>query len=184
MFISVTFSQVGMDFLKYIHTKQADFYYKNQKKKTSEIVTVSFLAQCLISILLKKPDFARARPSTLLSDDETYSHLYASGNKLEAYYRTARLGKIVQENLAKTVNISFAERSDLLFYLLYAVASTVLGKKQIYFSDMESFPLESVSDQLIDNIKYPIFNKYKELGGNGRVAKDASFLDEIEKILG
>ena len=51
-------------------------YYKNQKKKASEIVSVSFLAQCLISVILRKPDYARARPSTLLTDDETYNALY------------------------------------------------------------------------------------------------------------
>ena len=47
-------------------------YYKNQKKKANEIISVSFLAQCLISLLLRKPDFARARPSTLLTDQKTF----------------------------------------------------------------------------------------------------------------
>ncbi|MBE7089180.1 MAG: hypothetical protein E7362_00035 [Clostridiales bacterium] len=60
-------------------------YYKNQKKKSAEIVGVSFLAQCLISIILRKPDFARARPSTLLTDDETYAFLYEENQNLEAY---------------------------------------------------------------------------------------------------
>lgn len=30
--MSVTFFQVGMDLLKYIHTKQADFYYKTSEE--------------------------------------------------------------------------------------------------------------------------------------------------------
>ena len=41
-------------------------YYKNQGKKSTEIVSVSFLSQCMISLILQKPDYARARPSTLL----------------------------------------------------------------------------------------------------------------------
>lgn len=45
-------------------------YYKNQGHKPAEIVGVSFLAQCLITIFLKKPDYARARPSTLLNDEK------------------------------------------------------------------------------------------------------------------
>ena len=48
-------------------------YYKNQGRKPAEIVGVSFLAQCLITIFLKKPDYARARPSTLLNDEKTYN---------------------------------------------------------------------------------------------------------------
>ena len=35
-------------------------YYKNLKKKATDIISVSFLAQCLITLLLRKPDFARA----------------------------------------------------------------------------------------------------------------------------
>lgn len=54
-------------------------YYKNQGKKSNDIVSVPFLAQCLMSILLQKPDHARARPSTyyylmkrtVTSDEET-----------------------------------------------------------------------------------------------------------------
>ena len=40
------------------------------------------MAQCLISIFLRKPDFARARPSTLLTDDETYKKLYEDTRNL------------------------------------------------------------------------------------------------------
>ena len=29
-----------------------------------------------------------------------------------------------------------------------------------------------------------IYNKYKELGGNGRVAKSSTFVDEIDILLG
>lgn len=60
-------------------------YYKNQKKKSIDIISVSFLAQCLISLILRKPDFARARPSTLLTDEETYKFLYEDNQDLEAY---------------------------------------------------------------------------------------------------
>ena len=60
-------------------------YYKNQKKKAADIVGVSFLAQCLISIVLRKPDFARARPSTLLTNDDTYAFLYEENQNLKEY---------------------------------------------------------------------------------------------------
>lgn len=77
-------------------------YYKNQKKKATDIISVSFLAQCLISLLLRKPDFARARPSTLLTDDKTYNQLYSTQNDLSVYYKVGKLGKMVQDNLRRT----------------------------------------------------------------------------------
>jgi len=35
-------------------------YYKNRGKKSTEIVSVSFLSQCMISLILHRPDYARA----------------------------------------------------------------------------------------------------------------------------
>ena len=125
-------------------------YYKNQKKKAADIVGVSFLAQCLISIFLRKPDFARARPSTLLTDDETYKKLYESNADLEVYYKTALLGKKVQTNLAKTSEMTSAERNDVLYYLLYGVSAKIFCKKDITFLDVKSMNMDIVTDDLIN----------------------------------
>ena len=158
-------------------------YYKNQKKKATDIVGVSFLAQCLITIFLRKPDFARARPSTLLTDDTTYNFLYAENTDLDVYYKTARLGKRIQQNLAKCADYTPAERSDILYYLLYGVVAQNIGKKDISFSDFKSFDSSAISDESIITTRDAIYKRYKELGGNGRVAKSAQFVDEIDTLL-
>lgn len=157
-------------------------YYKNQKKKSTEIVGVSFLAQCLISIILRKPDFARARPSTLLTDDETYAFLYEKNQNLEAYYKAALLGKKIHKNLSLTQEMTPAERSDVLFYLLYAVAAKVINKKEITFADLCNLDFSQVDENIINEIKELVYGKYKELGGNGRVAKSSSFINEIYSL--
>lgn len=159
-------------------------YYKNQKKKASEIIGVSFLAQCLISIILRKPDYARARPSTLLTDDETYKLLYEDNKELKAYYNVAIIGKMVQQHLKSNADMTPAERSDILFYLLYAIVAKKLNKTNISFSDMVNFDGRQVSYQEIENMRVSVYSKYKLLGGNGRVAKSATFINEIDSILG
>lgn len=158
-------------------------YYKNQKKKAADIVGVSFLAQCLISIFLRKPDFARARPSTLLTDDATYNFLYAENTDLDVYYKTAKLGKKVQQNLSKCTEYTPAERSDILYYLLYGVVAQALGKKTIRFADFKNFDVNEISDEIINTTRTAIYAKYKELGGNGRVAKSSDFVNEIDQLL-
>ena len=40
------------------------------------------------------------------------------------------------------------------------------------------------TEQKINEINELIYNKYKELGGNGRVAKSSTFVDEIDILLG
>lgn len=159
-------------------------YYKNQKKKASDIVGVSFLAQCLISVFLRKPDFARARPSTLLTDEETYKKLYADNADLEVYYKTALLGKKVQANLNNNGGMTSAEKNDVLYYLLYAVAVKLVGKREIIFADMKELDIGRASEELINELRSVIYAKYKELGGNGRVAKSDTFITEIDSILG
>ncbi len=109
-------------------------YYKNQKKKSSEIIGVSFLAQCLISLILRKPDYARARPSTLLTDDSTYKTLYEDNQELNAYYNIALIGKNVQQHLKFVSDMTPAERSDILFYLLYAIVAKKIKQEKYYIS--------------------------------------------------
>ena len=50
---------------------------------------------------MQKPNFARARPSTLLEDDESYSKLFHKNNDLQAYYLVALLGRGIEEDLKK-----------------------------------------------------------------------------------
>lgn len=159
-------------------------YYKNQKKKSTDIVGVSFLAQCLISIILRKPDFARARPSTLLTDDDTYSFLYEENQNLEAYFKAALIGKRVHHNLSITSEMSPAERSDILFYLLYAVVAKTIEKKEIGFADLSALNTDLITKDIIESLKESVYLKYKELGGNGRVAKSSTFINEIYNLVG
>lgn len=158
-------------------------YYKNQGHKPAEIVGVSFLAQCLITIFLKKPDYARARPSTLLNDEKTYNELYEKNNDLEVFYRVALLGKKIQKNVRSGSDYSSAEKSDILYYVLYAVIADVLGKRNITPVDIKNLDMDSVTDTLIENIRNRVYEIYKQHGGNGRVAKSAEFIQYIDNML-
>ena len=158
-------------------------YYKNQGHKPAEIVGVSFLAQCLITIFLKKPDYARARPSTLLNDEKTYNELYEKNNDLDVFYRVALLGKKIQKNVRSGSDYSSAEKSDILYYVLYAVIADVLGKKNITPADIKNLDMDSVTDTLIEDIRNRVYEIYKQHGGNGRVAKSAEFIQYIDNML-
>lgn len=158
-------------------------YYKNQGRKPAEIVGVSFLAQCLITIFLKKPDYARARPSTLLNDEKTYNELYEKNNDLEVFYRAAVLGKKIQKNVRSVSEYSPAEKSDILYYVLYAVIADVLNKTNITLSDIKDLDMDSVTDTIIENIRNRVYEIYKKHGGNGRVVKSAEFIQYIDNML-
>ena len=169
-----------------MYLKSRGLFYdrrKNQGRKPVEIVGVPFLAQCLISIFLKKPDYARARPSTLLNDEKTYRELYVNCNDLEVFYRVAVLGKKIQKNVKSISDYTPPEKSDILFYVLYATISYVLAKKDITPSDIKSLDMNVVTDEIITLIRDKVYNIYKSHGGNGRVAKSADFIQYINEML-
>lgn len=159
-------------------------HYKNLKKRSVDIVSISFLAQCMISIILQKPDMARARPSTLLMDDETYNYLYNESLSLEVYYKAARIGKIVQKRLMSYTMLESSEKNDILFYIIYAVVAAALRKRQISFDDLAGFNVDEITDEKIDKLKAIIYNKYCELGRSSQVAKNPSFFNEVCDLIG
>lgn len=158
-------------------------YYKNLNKKSSDIISVSFLAQCMISVILHKPDFSRARPSTILADNDTYKFLYEDNQDLDAYFKIASLGRKIQLHLKKNANLKSTEVNDILFYLIYAVVAKTLNKKCICFADFKDFSIETITFEFIDELQSCIYEEYKKLGGNAQVAKSPSFIDDIDRLL-
>lgn len=153
-------------------------YYKNLRKKPSDIIGVSFLAQCLISIILKKPDYARARPSTLLADEAIYNHLYSGKQDLEVYYKAAMIGKIVKTTL-NTSQLSKSAKNDILFYVIYVVVAKMLGKTDIKFDDLLTIDLSLVDSIAVNDAINIVYSKYTEKGASGSVAKSSSFIKDI-----
>lgn len=158
-------------------------YYKNLNIKASDIISVSFLAQCMISVILRKPDFSRARPSTILSDNDTYKFLYEDNQDLDAYFKIASLGRKIQLHLKKNANLKSTEVNDILFYLIYAVVAKTLNKKRICFAGFKDLNIETITLEFIDELEICIYEEYKKLGGNAQVAKSPSFIDNIDRLL-
>lgn len=158
-------------------------YYKNQGKKAKDIVGVSFLGQCLITLFLQKPDFARARPSTLLTDDETYSKLYEDNKDLEVFYKCALIGKLIQRNLKMESGYTASERSDILFYLIYGVVADILWKKDISPKDIKEIEIEDITEDKIREVRDKIYAEYRKQGGNSHVAKSTTFINNVNKVL-
>lgn len=151
-------------------------YYKNQGKKSNEIISVSFLAQCMISLLLQKPNYARARPSTLLTQDETYNTLYVENQNLDVFYHAAKLGRTVELCLKKSNAYSQAQKNDILFYVLYCAVAQKLGKNRITASDIRVIDLTTYTDDYILEVATKVFSEYNRLGGDGKVAKGAELI--------
>lgn len=157
-------------------------YYKNLGKNSAEIVSVSFLAQCMMSLLLQKPDYARARPSTLLSKDDTYKRLYVFNQDLDAFYNAAKLGKIIDRHLKMSQEYSTFQKNDIVFYILYYSVATHLKKAIITEQDLKELNIDDFKEMYIAEIAKRVFHEYQELGGNGKVAKGTGLINRLIEL--
>lgn len=159
-------------------------YYKNQGRKREEIVTLSFLAQCMMSILLGRPDQARARPSTLLSDEAQYKKIFGQDGNLEAYYRAASLGKQVCLRFPQIKrDLEGSQISDIRFYVIMGVASILSKKDNLTFGDIEKLDLDKLSDEIIQEVADMVLDVYLALGGTSKTAKSYAMATKVkEKI--
>lgn len=155
-------------------------YYKNQGKKSEEIVSVSFLAQCMISLLLQKPDYARARPSTLLTKDETYDALYGETQNLDVFYNAAILGKRVEKYLKHSVAYTQAQKNDILFYVLFYSVAKYLNKATINANDIKELDISAFTDDYFDEMAQDVLTKYISLGGDGKTAKNPALTELLK----
>jgi hypothetical protein len=158
-------------------------YYKNMGKKASQIISLPFLSQCLISVLLQSPNSARARPSTLLTDDETYKQLYPQNQGLDGFYNIAFIGRKVDSIIKSIAKYQITQKSDIKFYVIYAVFAKVLKKEKITIKDAASIDLSLFSDELIIDTADEVFSLYTQLGGNDKIAKGADFITLLKKQL-
>ena len=158
-------------------------FYKNDGKKSKDIISLPFMSQCLMSVLMQKPDYARARPSTLLDDDESYGKLFHQNNDLITYYTLSLLGRNIELRLKANTNYEVSEVNDIKFYVLYALA--VQLTKNLYPGNIAISRLQqsAISDDLIDAAVLFVFDLYKTLGGTDKVAKGTAFLIALKEKL-
>lgn len=158
-------------------------YYRNQGKKSSEIVSVSFLAQCMISLILQKPNYARARPSTVIAQDETYEKLYVENQDLDVFYNVAFLGKKVEHCLKRSSDFTQAQKNDILFYVLLYVVGKELGTTNITTKSIKEIDLTHFTDENILAAATQVLDEYIALGGDGKVAKGSELIEKVKQLV-
>ncbi|MBI9036137.1 MAG: AIPR family protein [Bacteroidales bacterium] len=144
--------------------------YKNEGKPIDKIISLSFLGQSLMAIILHKPNVARARPSTLLNNNDEYLKLFNEENSLKAIYNCALLLKRVDTELKKKHAITTTERSDLSYYVCLDVAYRKFNSLPTW-DLMDSILVSEITSDDIDFSFSFVQSKYNELGATNKVAK-------------
>ena len=88
---------------------------------------ISKLAQAVMAIVLRRPDLARARPSTLLKNDDEYNKLFNRTHPLDLYYVCAEGVRKIESSLRSLDPsiVSKHDRQNLKFYVAMHVIAGI-----------------------------------------------------------
>ena len=56
------------------------------------------------------------------------------------------------KNLKRTIQYTSAEKSDILFYLLYGVVANSIKKNNITIADIKHLDIDSITDDVISEV--------------------------------
>lgn len=102
-------------------------HYKDLGKPVNKIISVNTVAQAVISILLQRPDDARARPGNYFRDDDKYESIFANSKiPLGAYLACTQIFQHVERWLA-TNNVQSSDRKNIKYYLTAFVVRDLTG---------------------------------------------------------
>ena len=153
-------------------------YYKNQGRPRDKIISISYMAQAVMSILLRRPDSARARPSSLIKAQENYTQVFDPSLPINLYYVCAEAMRTIELYLrTPSSNISSQNRNNLRFYVaMHAVSGVGYRPKA---STIAKFDPSELDDKKIRESLDFVQEKYFKLGDTDKVAKGPSLLNEM-----
>jgi len=126
-------------------------YYKNQGKPINKIISISYLAQIVMAIHLQEPDYARARPASLLKKDSDYKKIFNTDLPLEMYLKLIQIEKLVEDSLRSysTQKFSRSQIGDIKFHVSMYLTCRVLKKTNPTAQEISLLDISSIDEKVI-----------------------------------
>lgn len=140
-------------------------YYKNEGKPISKIISITYLAQSVISILLKRPNDARARPSSLLKEDANYYTIFDVNHLMSLYFKCIQILKRMEFYLTSTfTGISSREVNDFKFHLAMYSALLLANNPKATPDDILALNLDEFTVDFLNGCHSVVSEVYSEIG--------------------
>lgn len=146
-------------------------FYKNEGKPADKIVSIPLMAQSVMTLILGRPDAARARPSTLIKGDADYSAVFSEKHPISLYPNAASLIRNVDRVLRSRNDMKARDRSNLRFYVLLWAAAVASKKPVLSPGDVAKIDVKLVNDEDVELAIDEVWKLYEELGASDQLAK-------------
>lgn len=167
--------------IKSIYYDRRKNYYKNRGKPGSQIIGIDRLAQAVMSILLQRPDSARARPGTIIKDDDQYTKMFSVNYDMGLYEACAQLNFIVEKYFRHNrKSIDSIYRNNLRFHTMMVLAWNLLGTKSTSHNTISGIEMPGANDSSVSQAFDWVRQRFDETGAEDSTAKDNSFVEVLK----
>ena len=160
-------------------------YYKNQGNPIDKIISISLLSQIITAVKNQKPDYARARPSTLIKKDSDYKMIFDDDYPMELYYKLIVLYKKVNAKLLDydSPKLSRSLIGDIRFHVLMFIGCVATNKARPVVGDISSLSVNDINDTLVELSISSVYEIFIGLGGTNKVAKGPEFVTKVKDVI-
>jgi len=146
-------------------------FYKNEGKSAEKIISIPLMAQAVMTMLLGRPDTARARPSSLIKDNSVYASVFSEQHPIGLYTNAAQLIRIVDSVLKTRSEMTGRDRSNVRFYALFWLGALLTRKASPKAADIAKLDVKAVDASDVEASVDAVWKLYEMLGKSDQAAK-------------
>ncbi|WP_010255973.1 AIPR family protein [Treponema primitia] len=162
-------------------------FYRNAHKPFEKIISISYLAQSVLTIILKEPNNARGRPTTLLKRDEDYQKIFNKNLDYSIFLFCARLMKEIDKFIkSKKMNVPWQDLSNAKFHIALQFLFNLLST-DYNVNDIDKIKNNPISTEELEKAAKIIIKKIKTYNSKtidispDKIVKSKEFLEYLLK---
>jgi len=157
-------------------------FYKNEGKPLDAIIGIPMLAQSVMSILLGRPDDARARPSSLLKNDADYQQIYSQDIPINVYFVCAAILRLTDDYLRGVQPpLIPRDRNNLRFYVAMYATYILAGKWRPSRNEVASLDPLGLTAAILTKAYDAVTAEFLNLGATDVIAKGPELVRTLEQ---
>ena len=156
-------------------------YHKNQLRPINKIISIPYLAQIVMGVLQQKPDYARARPSTIIKNNNDYDCIFNSEIPIELYYKLIIIQQDLETELKdfNSPKLTRNQIGDIKFHVTMYVVCKLTNKLKPKPQEVANIHLNALTAEIKKETIETTYIVYDAMGGNNGVAKGKEFVQEL-----
>lgn len=125
-------------------------YYRNLGQPRAKIISIRYLSQALIALVLQQPDYARARPTTLTEDATKYRRIYSSRHDLNLYLNCILVVRAVDQYMgSERDSDEYSLRTNLRWHVAAYVVGLITGQAKPSPKRISEMDRRQLTDSLV-----------------------------------